>query len=322
MAARPVGGEPVEAETRAGEESLRQQERTEPRPVSPELFAFRTDHLPEPGLVQEPTFVCIQSSDMCNNNNYEVKHLVSRGVIGIQQSHPERASQDGFFVSVVFPGLVTREGCYVFTCELLKHILYQRQQLPLPYEQLEFFYRNRQQDEPSKKSRSKELADRKKCQRVLADLEEIICNLETLFTLTIVPRVLLLLGGSTACPKEMYEINMEGVLAGSAEQSLKTRPCLRKLFHSLFVTDAFSEFKASPIMGAVLMVQGHRSCGTEWFRPKLNFKVPSRGLKLQVNLSCADKVSDLTRPPHQTSRASDDDYVWFQAPVTLKGFHD
>lgn len=322
MAARPEGGESVEVETRAGEETHQHQDRSQPQPVSPHLLAIRTDHLPEPDLVPEQTIVCIQSSDMCNNNSCEAKHLVSRGVIGIQQSHSERASQDGFFVSVVFPGLVTREGCYIFTCEIIKHILYQRQQLPLPYEQLEFFYRKQEQDEVCKKSRSKELADRKKCQRVLADLDDIICNLEILFTLTIVPRVLILLGGSTTCPKEMYEINMEGVLAGSAEQSLKTRPCLRKLFHSLFVTDAFSDFKSSPIMGAVLMVQGHRDCGTEWFRPKLNFKVPNRGLKLLVNLSCMDKVSDITLSPHQTSRSSDDDYVWFQAPLTLKGFHD
>uniref|UniRef100_A0A8C0MY09 Radial spoke head protein 9 homolog n=1 Tax=Canis lupus familiaris TaxID=9615 RepID=A0A8C0MY09_CANLF len=44
-------------------------------------------------------------------------------------------------VPVVFPGPVSQEGCCRFTCELLKHIMYQRQQLPLPYEQLKHFYR-------------------------------------------------------------------------------------------------------------------------------------------------------------------------------------
>lgn len=42
-------------------------------------------------------------------------------------------------VPVVFPGPVSQEGCCQFTCELLKHIMYQRQQLPLPYEQLKYF---------------------------------------------------------------------------------------------------------------------------------------------------------------------------------------
>lgn len=44
-------------------------------------------------------------------------------------------------VSVVFPGAVSRESCCRFACELLKHVLHQRHQLPLPYEQLSYFCR-------------------------------------------------------------------------------------------------------------------------------------------------------------------------------------
>lgn len=44
-------------------------------------------------------------------------------------------------VSVAFPGPVTQQGCCHFACELLKHVLYQRHQLPLPYEQLAYFCR-------------------------------------------------------------------------------------------------------------------------------------------------------------------------------------
>ncbi|XP_069464937.1 MAD2L1-binding protein [Ambystoma mexicanum] len=317
MAARLDGGAPEEVD-------VLQQESLEPGVVlcvAQGVEDIQTDPSPEEekNLLQH-TLVGVQSPDMCNKN-HESKEIVSRRVIGLQQSQHERGYKDGFFVSVVFPGLVTREGCCIFTCELLKHILHQRQQLPLPYGQLANFYRKQQQgDVCQKKSRTKDVADLKKCQRVVAELEEILHNLEMLFTLTLVPRVLIMLGGSTMCPKELYEINMEGVLAGSAEQSLKTPSCLRKLFHSLFVADAFSEFKSSPLMGAVLMVQGHRNCGTDWFRPKLNFKVPNRGRKLLVNLSCSEELSDQAQSPQHIT--SDEDYVWFQAPVTIKGFHD
>lgn len=44
-------------------------------------------------------------------------------------------------VPVVVPGPVSQEGCCQFTCEFLKHVMYQRLQLPLPYEQLKHFYR-------------------------------------------------------------------------------------------------------------------------------------------------------------------------------------
>ncbi|XP_030354634.1 MAD2L1-binding protein [Strigops habroptila] len=224
-------------------------------------------------------------------------------------------------VSVVFPGAVSRESCCRFACELLKHVLHQRHQLPLPYEQLAYFCRRAAKGgDVIKKPVSMDLAS-KKCQQVLMELEGVLQHLEVMFRLTLVPRVLILLGGNVMSPKELYELNLEGILEGSAEESLKTASCVRKLFHSLFVADVFSELKALPAMGTVVMLQGHRDCGVDWFRPKLNYKVPTRGRKLTVNLSCDGDINISALPPQHMS--SDwEDYVWFQAPVTLKGFHE
>ncbi|NXN54071.1 MD2BP protein, partial [Rynchops niger] len=224
-------------------------------------------------------------------------------------------------VSVVFPGAVSRESCCRFACELLKHVLHQRHQLPLPYEQLAYFCRRAAQDgDVIKKPRSMDVAS-KKCQQVLTELEGVLQHLEVMFSLTLVPRVLILLGGNVMSPKELYELNLEGIYEGSAEESLKTACCVRKLFHSLFVADVFSELKALPVTGTVVMLQGHRDCGVDWFRPKLNYKVPTRGRKLTVNLSCDGDINiRASSPQHMTSTW--EDYVWFQAPVTLKGFHE
>lgn len=224
-------------------------------------------------------------------------------------------------VSVVFPGAVSRESCCRFACELLKHVLYQRHQLPLPYEQLAYFCRRPSQvGDMIKKPPSVDLAS-KKCQQVLTDLEGMLQHLEVMFSLTLVPRVLILLGGSAVSPKELYELNLEGVCVGSTEKSLKTTSCVRKLFHSLFIADVFSELKALPAMGTVVMLQGHRDCGVEWFRPKLNYKVPTRGRKLTVNLSCDGDIS-ISASAASSMTSAWEDYVWFQAPVTLKGFHE
>ncbi|NXG68976.1 MD2BP protein, partial [Baryphthengus martii] len=224
-------------------------------------------------------------------------------------------------VSVVFPGAVSRDCCCRFACELLKHVLYQRHQLPMPYEHFAFFCRRAAQDgDMIKKPLSVDLAS-KKCQQVLMELEGVLQHLEVMFRLTLVPRVLILLGGNVMSPKEMYELNLEGIWEGSAEESLKTASCVRKLFHSLFVADVFSELKALPVMGTVVMVQGHRDCGVDWFRPKLNYKVPARGKKLTVNLSCDGDLGISASPPQRLASAWDN-YVWFQAPVTLKGFHE
>ncbi|KAG6934070.1 MAD2L1 binding protein, partial [Chelydra serpentina] len=230
-------------------------------------------------------------------------------------------------VSVAFPGPVTQQGCCHFACELLKHVLYQRHQLPLPYEQLAYFYRRALPRQPQdgdaikKKPHSQDLGSSRKCQQLLMELEGVFRHLEAMFNLTLVPRVLILLGGNAMSPKELYEINLEGISVSNAEESLQTPSCVRKLFHSLFLADVFSELQAVPVMGTIVMVQGHRDCGIDWFRPKLNYKVPTRGRKLTVNLSCGGNSS--TNPSTQQGVTSAwDNYIWFQAPVTVKGFHE
>lgn len=55
-----------------------------------------------------------------------------------------RRAQDEGCVNVVFPGSVTQEGCCRFVSEILKCILYQRQQLPMTYDQLVYSQRKRQ----------------------------------------------------------------------------------------------------------------------------------------------------------------------------------
>ncbi|XP_018427611.1 PREDICTED: MAD2L1-binding protein [Nanorana parkeri] len=224
-----------------------------------------------------------------------------------------RGSREDLDVSVVFPGLVTRESCCRFTCELLKHILHQRHQLPLPYEELLRTHQRQQEGEVIRKP-IKEVSDSRQCQRSLSALEELLVQLETLFTLTAVPQVLLLLGGTAMVPKEMYLIDMEGVQMGNGEESLSTRPCLRQLFHALFLADPFSDLRSTSPMNVSIMVQGHRDCGTEWFRPKLNYKVPIRGHTLTIRMSCSSSQTP-------TTAYSNEEYIWFQAPITLKGFH-
>ncbi|XP_063774870.1 MAD2L1-binding protein isoform X2 [Pseudophryne corroboree] len=226
----------------------------------------------------------------------------------------KRGSRDDLEVSVAFPGLVTSESCCRFTCELLKHILHQRHQLPLPYEQLLFFCKKQQDGEDiGRRPIKAEGSDSRQCQRSMSDLAELLSQLETFFTLTAVPRVLLLLGGTSVNPKELYVIDMEGLQLGNGDQSLSTRPCLRQLFHDLFLADPFSDLRSSPLMSLVVMVQGHRNCGADWFRPKISYKVPTRGHALTIRLSC-------TKP--QAATYSNEDYIWYQAPIILKGFQN
>lgn len=142
-------------------------------------------------------------------------------------------------------------------------------------------------------------------------------QLEVLFSLSRVPRVLLFLGGSVILPKELYEINMEALVVASGDRCLRVSSCLQQLFRTLFVADLLSDARPVRLMPTTVLVLAHRNCGVEWFRPKLQFKVPTRVRNQVITLS-----TDSRNHKELTPNSSDwQDYVWFQAPVTIKGFN-
>ncbi|XP_070834525.1 MAD2L1-binding protein [Chaetodon trifascialis] len=229
-----------------------------------------------------------------------------------------RAQEEGH-VSVVFPGTVTQEGCCRFVSEILKCVLYQRQQLPMTYDQLVYSQKKQQtSDKDIVSRRPVQAADTewRKCQQTLQDLEEVLQQLEVLFSLSRVPRVLLLMGGCLVLPKELYEINMEALVVAGGDQCLRVSSCLRQLFRTLFVADLLSDTRPVRLMPTTVLVLAHRDCGVSWFRPKLQFKVPTRVKNQIIALS-----TDPSTCKDSRAGGSDwQDYVWFQAPMTIKGF--
>uniref|UniRef100_A0A672MSL8 MAD2L1 binding protein n=1 Tax=Sinocyclocheilus grahami TaxID=75366 RepID=A0A672MSL8_SINGR len=172
-------------------------------------------------------------------------------------------------VNVVFPGHITQDGCCRFVCELLKCVLYQRQQIPMTYDQMVFLQKQQHNDMVNQRSaKTSEGLDWRRCQQTLQDLDEVLAHLEALFSLSQVPCVLFMLGGSTVLPTELYEVNMEAVAVGAGENCLRTSTCLRQLFRTLFVADLLSDAKSVRLMTTTVMALGHRDCGVTGFKPK------------------------------------------------------
>lgn len=159
--------------------------------------------------------------------------------------------------------------------------------------------------------------DWRRCQRTLQELDDVLAHLEALFSLSQVPRVLFMLGGSTILPTELYEVNMEAVTVGAGENSLRTSACLRQLFRTVFVADLLSDVKSVRLMSTTIMAMGHRDCGVTGLKPKVDFRVPTK-----VKRHVIDIASDLSHVGELQKCNGDDleDYIWFQIPVTVKGF--
>ena len=63
-------------------------------------------------------------------------HDSKPGNKGLSDAEIMRRAHEEGRIEVVLPGSVTQEGCCRFVSEILKCILYQRQQLPMTYDQL------------------------------------------------------------------------------------------------------------------------------------------------------------------------------------------
>ncbi|XP_067383899.1 MAD2L1-binding protein-like isoform X2 [Channa argus] len=260
-----------------------------------------------------------QEGDTSSPRRQEDSNMTSHTMVS--DAEVVRRAQEEGRVNVVFSGTVTQEGCCCFVSELLKCILYQRQQLPMTYDQLVYSQKKQQasmQDKSIVSRRPVQSPDMDwwKCQQTLQDIEEVLRQLEVIFCLSRVPRMLVLMGGSLVLPKELYEINMENLVLAGGDESLRVSSCLRQLFRTLFVADLLSDNGPVCIMPTTVLVLAHRYCNVGWFRPKLQFKVPPHVMKQIINLSTDPSASKEPR-----AECSDwQDYVWFQAPITIKGF--
>ncbi|KAK2824115.1 hypothetical protein Q5P01_021290 [Channa striata] len=107
--------------------------------------------------------------------------------------------------------------------------------------------------------------------------------------------VLLLMGGSLVLPKELCEINMESLFLAGGDQSLQVSSCLQQLDHGSI------SLRSTTVSGLA-----HRNC------------VPTCAKEQIIALSTDPNASMEPR-----KECSDwQDYVWFQAPVTIKGLRN
>ncbi|XP_052006961.1 MAD2L1-binding protein [Xyrauchen texanus] len=275
----------------------------------------RTGYRGDLSCQQTDTLACASGSQRdCESFAVAAHHIDDEEIF-------RRAREEGQ-VTVVFPGRITQDGCCRLVCELLKCVLYQCQQLPMTYDQMVFLQKqqhNSTQTEDMVNHRPVKTSgglDWRRCQRTLQQLDEVLAHLETLFSLSHVPRVLFMLGGSTIIPNELYEVNLEAVAVGAGENSVRTSSCLRQLFRTLIVADLLSDAKSVRLLSTTVMALGHRDCGVTGFKPKIDFRVPTK-VKRKV-ISLASNLS-LTGEAHKCN-GDLKDYIWFQAPVTVKGF--
>ena len=171
-----------------------------------------------------------------------------------------------------------------------------------------------------------------------------------------IKQILIILGPNIILPKDAYLIHLPTELYEG--RSLTARSCIQSVFKTIYEEDFLSS--AVPLNSSTnlfLLFLAPRSCDHTRFNlvPQLRYSVPSLGVLYELNLVCrastltvvtaelgspaAGKELDISGvhpldnsvidSPAESSdvltvdfSSSSDDYVWFQAPITVRGLRE
>ena len=200
--------------------------------------------------------------------------------------------------------------------ECIKFLLYERQQLPLPFHDLKRLI----DEQPSGKPSGKMSANSKKANQSFSDLEELFDQLDKLFLSEQVTSAVIIFGSTAVSPKECYvmEFPESDPLADCCPNfgRLCESSC-RKLIRSLVTNHNVRLFKEIAPTSMLIFVRLNRNADVEWFRPKTSFKLPRKGEQCKIKVTAADHASPLERGSHGVDC---DELLWFQAPLNIKGY--
>ncbi|XP_021354991.1 MAD2L1-binding protein-like [Mizuhopecten yessoensis] len=198
--------------------------------------------------------------------------------------------QDRLSCTFVFDGTLQSRVRGTLVIELIKYLLYERQQIPLPIDYVkqelkrisESQLGNEQNGGRKPKSRQLNKLEIKRATNTLKNFDELSSHVLQVFEICPeIHQALLMFGGTSVSPKESYLVNLPGINPEAEGLPLKT--CVRSLYRQLISQDIVGGSK--PIGTTCLRVLLHapREAGVEWFLPKPAFRVPMRGKQYVMN---------------------------------------
>ena len=208
----------------------------------------------------------------------------------------------------------------------IEYLLYQRQQLPIPYHELIKLVEDQEKScdglEAGVLARRSFNTEYKKAKKVYEDVECLFDHINKLFLSTKVNAAMVLLGSTPVSPKEHYFVDFQNAKEGNTTDS-SSRVCnsaCRKLIRSLISNQELGSFKEISPTSMLVFIQISRSSDIEWFQPKPTFKPPHRGQACKISVTTSNCNEQLAANESDPPEHSMDEWLWFQAPVIIRGY--
>lgn len=251
---------------------------------------------------------------------------------------------------VKFTENLDRMTCAMLLIETVKYLLFHRYQMPLPFDQLKTEdERDRKMENARRSPRTRPLPSvLKKKRQLIADVEELLTNLHQYFLQFDVYEVVLLFGATVVNPKETYTIRFYNTVEKNQIDRMKAEctsgkenldnmhvrskfvdKCCRELARALFIDPSLNDKGELAATSIHCFILAPRKLDTTWYQPKASFKLPKKGK------CCAIRIYSGIDGRHRIFKSNDNhegigtledhneqDMLWFQAPVIIKGYRE
>lgn len=266
-----------------------------------------------------------------------------------QSTNVKLAQIDVHIQELVFTPL----ACASLVNEVIKSLVYQKSQIPYPYNWLKTVVNRKRKNAESENVRQPLNLTLDKCYRLASNaydnLEQIMRSIRMEFEAGSDVREVLILFGTTAyCPKEAFTIKIPKIARGHTEdnhlQAITRNQ--HKILRHIFLSDAWMAALDKKVSFTNMHVMLKKGCSREnaeshnhFFLLNSSFSFPSRVETIVINLNyetdykencCSnlvifeDKPGECTRNTvsNTDSNISVEDFQWYQAKVLLTGFKD
>ena len=210
----------------------------------------------------------------------------------------------------------------------IEYLIYQRQQVPLPFHELKRIVEDQERNDLEAGDRGRPLARRslsteyRKAIKVYQDLQCLFDHINKLFSSTTVNSAMIILGSTPVSPKEHYFVTFPRTKQATPADDISTRvsnSACRKMIQSLISNQELGSFKDISPTSMLVFIQASRTSDVEWFRPKPAFKPPHRGQSCRITLTTACSGQQMTDSAPPDDHCTDD-CLWFQAPIIIRGY--
>ncbi|XP_046571061.1 MAD2L1-binding protein-like [Haliotis rubra] len=215
------------------------------------------------------------------------------GIVNRKKSEDQIKSCD-----IMFDAGVHSNVRAVIANELLKYFMYERQQIPMPFDHLKKEALAKSKTTTSSIEETTVLTtvrqkrkcfygsmEEKKRTRLISCVMEVMDQVEAAFiTCPEVKQVLITMGGTVISPRESFLINLPPLSPEADLVSLKSS--VKSLFRQLITHDLLGGVKPISPTHISVLLYAPRDSGIQWFVPKPIFKRPVRGRQFEYNMKC------------------------------------